>query len=236
MRNGNCCPGQQETGALMHPVRVTAQVPAQRRPLPMQLCGHDARLVDARPGWLGEIKLDGWRAQLHTGGAGRLWSRHGKDLTGAFPEVIDAARGYADRDLVLDGELVALVGGRPDWHRLSARGICGPAAALRRAARTPVTFVVWDVLLDDEDLRRLPWTQRRAALDGLGLDHALDGRPLATTEVFTDVPALLRATNELRLEGVVVKRPEAAYIGGRSHTWIKLKHAHARDLQDPPRS
>jgi bifunctional non-homologous end joining protein LigD len=211
---------------------MTVSVPAQRRPCPQpQLVGTDLRALDRRSGWVGEQKWDGWRGILDLG-AGRLLSRHGTDLSGAFPDVMEAAAALAD--VVLDGELVCLTDGRPDFHRLSdRRGGCTAKAAARRATTDPAVLVVWDVLhLEDQDLRPRPWSERRSVLDGLGLTADPREGGIAITTVFDDVPALLQATFDLGLEGVVCKQPSSSYRSGvRSLEWIKAKHGYHRDVQ-----
>jgi ATP-dependent DNA ligase len=96
---------------------------------------------------------------------------------------------------------------------------------------------VWDLLyLDDNDLRPLSWTQRRRVLQGIGLSPDPNASALAITTVYDDVPALLRATFGLGLEGIVAKLPASTYSSGvRCNDWIKVKHPHARDLQPSSR-
>lgn len=216
---------------------MTITVPAQRRPTPQpQLVGTDLSALDRRSGWVVEQKWDGWRGILDTG-AGRLLSRHGTELTASFPDVMEAAAGLGD--VVLDGELVCLTDGRPDFHRLSdRRGRCTAKAAARRTATDPAVLVVWDVLqVEEQDLRTSPWTKRRRILDTLGLTADPRAGGIAATTVFDDVLALLQATFDLGLEGVVCKQPSAPYRSGvRSPDWIKAKHGYHRDVQADRRS
>lgn len=211
---------------------MSAKVAPRSRPrsIPLpQLVGTDLRLLDSRAGWVAEQKWDGWRALLDAG-SGRLFSRQGTDLTAAFPDVLAAASSLGD--LVLDGELVCLTQGRPDFSRVSARGVCTGRAAGRRAVSDPAVLVVWDVLrVDDDDLRPLPWTGRRRVLDGLGLPCDPRAGGIVASTVYDDVPALLQATFELGLEGIVAKMPTSPYRSGvRSSDWCKVKHGHHRDV------
>ena len=119
-----------------------------------------------------EWKWDGIRVQLvHAGGETRLYSRTGDDISGSFPDVAEAFR----TDGVLDGEL--LVRGR-DQGADAARRRGGelqraPAAArpqerhARRCCGDYPAFVrLYDILFDgDEDLRALPWSERRERLE-----------------------------------------------------------------------
>jgi bifunctional non-homologous end joining protein LigD len=92
-----------------------------------------------------------------------------------------------------------------------------PSAALIAAA--PVRYVVFDVLHLGRSLTARPWHERRAALDGLGLD----AEPVTTGAAFPADPAAVLATaRERGLEGVVSKRTDAAYQPGRrSPDWTK---------------
>jgi hypothetical protein len=123
---------------------------------------------------------------------------------------------------------------RPDFAALSARAGCRSAAAVRRAAATaPALLLAFDVLvLDGRDLRPLSWQDRHAHLEQLGLAATVTpGAPgLAYLEAHDDGPALIRATHDLGLEGVVAKHRHSPYVGRRSDRWVKVKHSHARDL------
>jgi bifunctional non-homologous end joining protein LigD len=212
-------------------------LPRQRQPLPLpQLVGTDVRLLDRRTGWIVEQKWDGWRGILDAG-SGRLVSRHGTELGAAFPEIIDAAGELGD--VVLDGEIVCLTAGRPDFERVSARGlVCSPRAAARAALTASAVLIVWDVLRQDaRDLRALPLRERRRILESLGLGLDPAAKPIALTTVYDDVAVLLQVTFELGLEGVVAKMPGARYRSGvRSTDWIKVKHAFHRDVSSARRS
>lgn len=204
--------------------------------LPPMLCSADLHCLDADPAaWAWEVKWDGWRAQLHTA-AVRLWSRQGRSLTTSFPDVLAAAAGtLADRDVVLDCELVVLgADGRPDFGALCGRGGRRAERGVRQAvATTPAVLVAFDLLvLDGQDLRSSPWQQRRGLLEQLELptQPAAGSAGLVCPPAYDDGPALIRATHELGLEGVVAKKRSAPYTGGRSAGWVKAKHGHARDL------
>lgn len=174
------------------------------------------------PGWAHEIKWDGIRllADVHEGHL-RLLTRSGRDIAAAFPEL--AALGSVADDLLLDGEAVTMVGGRPSFGRVVERVHTASAAAAAHLARTaPATYVAFDLLrLDGMPLTGLPWTARRSALEDL-----LDGVPrVQVSPVFDDGAQLLAATAEQGLEGVVSKRRASAYAEGvRSADWLKFPH------------
>ena len=181
-------------------------------------------------GWAFELKWDGMRVLAGTtpGGAARLISRSGRDVTVAFPELADLGRDHPV-PLLLDGELVALdETGRPDFGRLQPRMLQTRAPeAARAAASAPVVLLLFDLLAEgSDDLTDQPWDLRRARLDALGLDdpgwRTTPWWP-GTGHTAAD---LMAASREQGLEGIVAKRRESPYrCGARSPDWRKAKHA-----------
>jgi bifunctional non-homologous end joining protein LigD len=179
--------------------------------------------------WAYEVKWDGVRALAHLrDGRLRLVSRAGNDITAGYPELTPLGRLHPDA--VLDGEIVVLRAGRPSFAALAERmHVREPRAVRALAAAAPATYLVFDLLrLDGADTTGLPWTRRRALLEQLA--EGADG-PGPTSwrvgPVYDDRDALLAATREQHLEGVVAKRREARYRpGARSADWVKLAHRH----------
>ncbi|MET7804599.1 non-homologous end-joining DNA ligase [Micromonospora chersina] len=188
--------------------------------VPPMLAGAGA--LPTEPGWAYEFKWDGVRAVAYVDGGLRLLSRNDRDVTRAYPELGELADLLAGRRAVLDGEIVALDGGgRPSFSALQRRmHVRAPAAAL--VASTPVRYYLFDLLhLDGRDITALPYTERRAALEELGLSGgSVETPPYWTGEAGRD---LATAAAELGLEGVVAKRLGSAYEPGRrGSAWIKV--------------
>jgi bifunctional non-homologous end joining protein LigD len=100
----------------------------------------------------------------------RCETRRGRDVTASLPELAPLADTLAGRSVVLDGELVTCTAGAVDFYRLAGRMAGTGRTALRAAAASPVTFVIFDFLqLDGVDLTGQPLLMRKQALDGLGL-------------------------------------------------------------------
>jgi bifunctional non-homologous end joining protein LigD len=181
-------------------------------------------LVDGLPrrdGWRFEPKWDGWRClAVVDDGRVDLRSRKATDLAPYFPELLRPPPALAGRTAVLDGEVVVLRNGRPDFDAISGR------LATRRLADwaahvDPATFVAFDVIeLDGRVLAGEPYSTRREALEGL--DH--DGLRWALTPTDTDGEAVWAATKDLGLEGVVAKDPRSTWRPCRSRRWLKAKH------------
>lgn len=178
--------------------------------------------------WVFEVKWDGIRVLADASdGDLRLLSRTGRPVTAAFPELACLAE---LPDVLLDGEVVALDDtGRPSFPALQERIHVRDPARARRLARTrPVSYVVFDVLrLYGVDLTGRPLAERRATLERLPLP---DG-PVQLSPLYEDGPALLAATREQGLEGVVAKRRTSVYEPGRrSPHWVKVPHRSSRTV------
>jgi bifunctional non-homologous end joining protein LigD len=172
------------------------------------------------PGWAFEVKWDGVRVLADTrSGRVRLRSRSGRDVTTTYPELEDLG---GIQGAVLDGEVVSMHQGGPSFEALSERmGVSDATRARALADRSPVTYMVFDVLvLYGVDLTRHPYRDRRAALERLTLpEHC------ALSPRYDDGPSLWEATREHGLEGVVAKRLDSPYQAGqRSPDWLKAAH------------
>src|SRR5207245_3083475 len=124
-----------------------------------QLC----RLVDrppSGPGWVHEVKFDGYRVQMRAEGGGvTLKTRKGLDWTGKFAAIAKAAASLPDS--IIDGEIVALDrNGAPDFAALQA--------ALADEKTDDLIFFAFDLLyLEGEDLRSLPLAERKERLKSI---------------------------------------------------------------------
>ena len=170
--------------------------------------------------WTHEVKWDGMRVLVDRTDRGlRIWSRNENDVTVSFPEL----HGLADvaRDVLLDGEVVALGKGVPSFGALADRmHVRDAGRAQRLAEKNPVTLIVFDVLrLDGHDLCDRPLSERRELLLGLGLDDVSWQVPAA----YDDGEMLLEAARQQRFEGIVSKRLSSRYRPGlRSRDWLKF--------------
>ncbi|HWH29615.1 MAG TPA: non-homologous end-joining DNA ligase [Mycobacteriales bacterium] len=188
---------------------------------PMAACAGPLPPDDDR--WSYEVKWDGVRVLVAVeGGRVRLTSRNGNDVTAAYPEVRGLGAVLGSRQALLDGEVVALRDGRPDFGLLQSRmHVSRPSAALVRA--TPVTLLLFDLLhLEGRSLLDASYDDRRAVLEELGLDGPSWSIPPAFPGTGR---AVLEATRAQGMEGVVAKRRDSRYQPGRrSDCWVKVKH------------
>jgi bifunctional non-homologous end joining protein LigD len=179
-----------------------------------------------------EVKWDGIRTVLFCDhGHVFLQGRNFSDFTPRYPEVRGLARELGARRVVLDGEVVAFDDeGRPSFERLQARMHLGSDSAVRRRMRdTPVTYVIFDLLyLDGRSTLPLAYEDRRRVLEALELEG-----PGWRTPAYHhgEGSALLAATRELGIEGVVAKRLTSIYEPGRRASgWIKVKNVNLQDV------
>jgi bifunctional non-homologous end joining protein LigD len=171
--------------------------------------------------WLHESKYDGYRIVCRIqGGRATLTSRNGNDWTARFPTVARAAEKLPVEAALLDGE-VAVVG----TDGLTSFG------ALQNAASAGGTLVyfVFDLLhRDGWDLTAAPLEERKRALRAVIGGKA--GTLRYSTHVIGDGAAVFQAACRARLEGIISKRRDAPYAGGRSKTWLKVKCVHGQEL------
>lgn len=184
-----------------------------------------ATLTDTVPQgaeWVHEVKWDGMRVIVEAkGGTLTVTSRTGRDVTVAYPELAPLAELYDD--MVLDGELVALVDGRPSFAGLTERmHVTNARRAATLAGSRPVTLMAFDLLrLLGQDLTAQPWSARRQLLEQLDID----GPRWQVPPTHDDGRGLLAATAEQGLEGIVSKRRSSPYAAGRrSPDWRKRPH------------
>lgn len=185
----------------------------------------------SREGWVFELKYDGYRLLAERSGREPyLRSRAGHDLTATFPEIARAVRGLPYEGLVLDGEVVVHdAGGLPSFSLLQRRGrILNRLDALRASVELPATYYAFDLLgLEGRDLRGLPLLERkeilRRILPSVGPIRYSDHIAVQGEVMFRQVQAM-------RLEGVVAKKADAPYRGGRSSHWLKVRTVRVDDF------
>ncbi|MBO3129467.1 DNA ligase D [Dermatophilus congolensis] len=176
--------------------------------------------------WVHEVKWDGMRvlANVHHSHA-CLHTRNETDASTRFPEIVAALTAQSTpADVLLDGEVVLFdEEGSPSFKKLQNRIFVKRAdTAQRLAAIAPVTFMVFDLLrFNGRDLIDEPWTVRRQLLETL----TWNSDRVTVTPTFPDGEALLEATQEQGLEGIISKRIDSPYSPGkRSKAWRKLPH------------
>jgi bifunctional non-homologous end joining protein LigD len=178
------------------------------------------------PGWLYELRYDGYRAiAIRQGDKARLISRRGNDLSPRFPEIIECLLELPE--CVLDAELVMLDDkGRPHFERLRRRAMMRKEISIRNAAQwEPAVLFVFDMLsVRGKDLRKLRLLKRKEAVQHVvGSVLGRFRRVRVVQHVGEQGQRLYDSARELGLEGIMAKRADSAYRAGRSRDWLKIR-------------
>jgi bifunctional non-homologous end joining protein LigD len=198
-----------------------APVPgAKRAPFPRFITPCEPTLRERAPdgpGWLHEIKIDGYRAQVHIHHRRiTVYSRSGYNWTDHFHQIAHAVRALSEHDLIIDGEATVFGNtGLPDFHALRRE--------LARRQSDRLVYLAFDLLyLDGYDLRVAPLIERKRILQELLVKAP---SKLVYVEHFEmdDGEAVYRQACKLKLEGIVSKRRDSPYRSGRQEIWLKLK-------------
>lgn len=183
-----------------------------------------ATLVDKpfdEPGWLYEVKWDGYRAlaSLHQGEV-EIRSRNNKSFDAKFYPVFNALKEW-NIDVVIDGEIVVLdEKGKSDFGRLQE---------WRSEADGQLYYYLFDILwLDGRDLTQLPLTERKDILRSVIPDNDI----LRMSENFEATGTeFFAAAKKMGLEGIIAKKADSIYAPGlRTRDWLKIKTARRQEV------
>lgn len=177
-----------------------------------------------------ELKLDGIRCIAYIDSHSVvLQNKRYKDVTGIYPELANMCKCVKKR-VILDGELVSLKDGKPDFYGLQKRSLMTDKFRIELASKkNPIQFAAFDILYcDGKDLTGKPLMQRKAILgkavtegNGLSLARYIEKNGIAFFEL----------AKQQELEGIVAKRKDSLYhIGKRTHDWKKIKVMQDEDL------
>ncbi|MCC2637894.1 MAG: ligase [Moraxellaceae bacterium] len=233
--------GLDEIAAGRPPRRAMSAAVGLAAALPDFVSPQLATLVEDSPReglWLVETKLDGYRllAQIDNG-AVRLWTRNREDWSARLPRLVAELQRLPVRNAWLDGEAVALDrAGRASFsllQRALARGDDGQQ----------LRYYLFDLLfVDGSDLRGLPQLERKErlrellagtvqeALAGTGLGSAGERCLRYCGHGVGRLDDAFRAACLQGEEGLILKRADAAYHGGRGTDWLKLKCGHRQEF------
>ncbi len=168
------------------------------------------------PGWLHELKYDGYRLQISIGeGQVRLLTREGHDWTAKFPRIASDALRLGVHNTVIDGEAVVF----------DARGVSSftaLVAAIENRGKQ-IVYLAFDLLVvDGKDIRQQPLEQRKARL--LATLHKTSLPAIRYAEHLEgDGAQMLAQALAGGAEGIVCKRAASVYGSGRTGAWIKVK-------------
>jgi bifunctional non-homologous end joining protein LigD len=164
--------------------------------------------------WVHEIKHDGYRIIVRRDGPTvRLYSRNANDWTARLSAIATAARRIKARSFTIDGEAVVLgPDGLSRFEELSHR----------EGARTAILYAFDLIEHDGEDLRNLPFLDRKAAL--ARLLRNTEAGILFNEHIAEDGPLVFAHACQLGAEGVVSKKIDSTYRSGPCRVWIKVRN------------
>jgi bifunctional non-homologous end joining protein LigD len=173
-----------------------------------------AKAPPSGPGWIHEIKHDGFRLLARRDAAGvRLITRKGNDFTKRFPLIAMAVAGLPVRSCLIDGEAIVC----------DESGLAVFELVRRRRTSGAAVHCAFDLLeLDGEDMRRHPIEVRKRTLQSL-LRGAHSGIVL-NRHFDADGAIVYREACRLGCEGIVSKRLGSLYRSGRTPHWVKVKN------------
>ena len=177
-----------------------------------------------------EPKWDGFRSIVfRDGDEVEIGSRNERPMTRYFPELVEAIKQNLPERCVIDGEIIVVVGDRLEFEVLQQR--IHPAASRVKllSQQTPARFITFDLLaLDDVDYTRLPFQQRRVALEQA---LASASAPIHLTPATRDHDVAVQWFSQFEgagLDGVVAKPLQGTYQPDK-RVMFKIKHERTAD-------
>jgi bifunctional non-homologous end joining protein LigD len=209
-----------EIGDHAPPRRAARRSGGTRAPKQVEL--ELATLVEEAPSgaeYLHEVKFDGYRALARVAGSEvTLTTRNGKELGPRAPGIVQALADSEIADALIDGEVVALRDdGVSDFQKL--QNTLGTET-------NDLFYYVFDLLYaDGQDLRERPLEERKEQLRELLSSGGLEvkGQVRYSEHVVDRGPEFFEQACKRGLEGILSKRRDAPYRGGRSRAWLKIK-------------
>jgi bifunctional non-homologous end joining protein LigD/DNA ligase-1 len=177
-----------------------------------------------------ELKLDGIRciAYIDTKSV-VLQNKRFKDVSDIYPELKEMNK-CVKHKVILDGELVVLTDGKPDFYALQTRSLMTDKFRIELAAkRNPVQFVAYDIIYNNgKDLTNLPLMKRKEILSA----NINEGNNLSISRYIEENgKAFFELAKKENLEGIVAKKKDGLYhIGKRTRDWVKIKVMQDEDL------
>lgn len=174
------------------------------------------------PDWIYELKFDGIRCIAYLDKDTELRNKRNLRLLPKFPELADIYKNVGER-CILDGELVILKNGVPDFFEIQKRALTSNNFKIQLSAdKYPASFVVFDILyLADKELINLPLMERKAILS----KTVTESPKLAISRFIPEMGTeLFEVAKAQKLEGVIAKKKDSKYyFDKRTKEWIKFK-------------
>lgn len=195
----------------------------EKRNIKPMLIGREEDPFDSED-YIFELKWDGERciAYLDPAGEAELRNKRNVKMLPKVPELKDIWR-QAKSKCILDGELMVLKDGKPDFFEIQRRSLTTNKIKIDLASRHyPATFIAFDVLFyDNKDVSWLSLMERKKLLQKA---FAESERLALSRYIEKNGISFYQMADQQELEGIVAKRKDSLYIQGkRTKEWIKIK-------------
>lgn len=177
-----------------------------------------------------ELKLDGIRCLAYIDSHSVvLQNKRHKDVTDIYPELAQMNK-CVKRRVILDGELVSLVDGKPNFYALQTRSLMQDKFKIKLASnKNSIQFCAFDILYyNGQDVTQKPLLERKAVLQ----KSVAEGNGLSVSRYIEEQGiAFFELAKQQELEGIVAKKKDGLYhIGKRTRDWVKIKVMQDEDL------
>ena len=175
-----------------------------------------------------EKKFNGFRGVIHrSGDRVKIFSDQGKDITSAFPTIVDEAKKFSKRNFIVDVELVLYKNKKPQGRAEIAKYI-GAVKSGKKIDDSGMVAHVFDcVYYDDKPINDLKWYERKKILNSQFKDtsHIKKVHSILVTTPEEAERAIKGCDAMLGSEGAMVKRFEGIYTPNKkTDAWIKFRH------------
>lgn len=176
------------------------------------------------PDYIFELKLDGIRCIIYNDENNiEIRNKRNMRLNSTYPELMDIHKQIKKR-CILDGEIVLMNNGKPDFFELQKRSIMSNRTKIEFAAsKLPVCFSAFDILyINNEQITNKPLMDRKEILNGA----VIESEKMAVSRYIPDTGiTLYNLTVDQELEGIVAKRKDSKYfIDKTTKEWVKIKN------------
>ncbi|MEK4509327.1 DNA ligase [Paenibacillus anaericanus] len=180
-------------------------------------------VIPSGSNWVAQVKWDGVRIlTYYDGHETRLINRKGNERSRQYPEFIDVPSYCQAHSVILDGEMIALAGGKPSFHEIMKRDSLRREQEISFAVgRTLAIYMIFDILYyNGQWVTNETLEHRQQLLQNIITPHSA----LQLVPNVQDGEALFTVMKERGWEGMVCKRLDSSYlIGGKDSRWQKLK-------------
>lgn len=195
------------------------------KPVKMMLAqaGSIQSMVETHGTLAAENKYDGSRFQFHkVGEKCSIYSRRLEEMTASLPDVVEMLKAATTHDVIIDGEVIAILNGKPMPFQTVLRRIRRKHGVDEAKEEIELRPCVFDILVcDGETLIDLPFTKRREILESVMTDFVA---PQLVSDSAEEIEAYYHAALDAGNEGIMLKVTDAPYLpGNRGKLWIKIK-------------